>query len=201
MADYKDLRYYNMNFNELFPKKFYKDTGKENKEDKNMSDTTKFWCQAPTDTNNNSNKILTEGIIEKWLKKNISELDKYNETEQSKVKDKDNGVIAIKDCITDIIGVICHNRDMSSTQKEAFASDVFKYIKCWVKNEDIYSADTIEILDSIEKECVVLDEKLNDIYNEVRVMCEPCETYEQEMTVLKAYNIVDEKGKIVVCKH
>jgi len=51
----------------------------------------------------------------------------------------------------------------------------------------------LKLSEKITKEQLALDDK----YDEIKTMISACDTYEQEMDVLKAYGIVDENGVLI----
>jgi hypothetical protein len=64
----------------------------------------------------------------------------------------------------------------------------------------IFYSDTKEIKDAIDKayeERNEKEQKLSDTLKEVEALLDNCETYEQKMDILEAYNIVDKDWKIV----
>lgn len=53
-----------------------------------------------------------------------------------------------------------------------------------------------EEIDKIQKDKEEKEVQLNRLINEVNAQLQECETYEQKINILKAYEILDEKGKV-----
>lgn len=66
------------------------------------------------------------------------------------------------------------------------------------ENFSLRTKDTLDKLDAELKEYVVAKDNVNSSYYEIKTMLSACDTYEQEMAVLKNYGVVDENGKLNV---
>ena len=61
----------------------------------------------------------------------------------------------------------------------------------------IFMPDSVrEEIDKIHKDKEEKEIQLNRLINEVEAQLAECETYEQKINVLKAYEILDEKGRV-----
>lgn len=63
-------------------------------------------------------------------------------------------------------------------------------------NFDIMPDSVREEINKIQKDKEEKEVQLNRLINEVNAQLQECETYEQKINILKAYEILDEKGKV-----
>ena len=66
------------------------------------------------------------------------------------------------------------------------------------ENFSLHTKETLDKLNAELKEYVVAKDKVNSSDYEIKTMLSACDTYEQEMAVLKDYGVVDENGKLNV---
>ena len=136
-----------------------------------------------TDTKGNDKNMKTEKIIDMWYEKSKIEItEKYTDLSEKLIND-DKNVALINKSIDDLNTKLKEN-DCSKTipypvLKVTYLTPEFKMQLC-------------EINDKESKVFKSLLEK----YKEIKTMVSACETYEQEIEILKSYGVIDKDGKL-----
>ena len=139
----------------------------------------------------------TVKILDLWKQKQLECLsDKYREVEDN-LHQEDPLYKSLYDLALQMATEIAKT-DSSVIEKQYKTFDAVATVILGSigENFSLHTKDTMDKLDTGLKEYVAIKEKLNSDFHEIKVMLSACDTYEQEMEVLKNYGVVDKNGKL-----
>ena len=114
-------------------------------------------------------------LLEIYRDRKMEKLYKDMETAQDKAWEKDSTCKTLKELA-----------EKTKTKDGYLFTFSFTFMPDSVKKE----------IDKIHKDKEEKEIQLNKLINEVEAQLAECETYEQKINVLKAYEILDEKGRV-----
>lgn len=144
-------------------------------------------------------EIKTMKILELWRNKQVSYIrQQYQEFENNLYKD-DSLYKKVYDLALQIATEIA--KDDSSVLEKRYKTldEVATVILGYVGKEFcLHTKDTMDKLDTGTKEYIATKERLHSDFHEIKAMLSACDTYEQEMEMLKNYGVVRTNGKLNV---
>lgn len=141
----------------------------------------------------------TVKILDLWKQKQLSYWsDKYQEVEDNLYKE-DPLYKSLYDLALQMATEIA-TADSSVIEKQYKTFDTVATVILGSigENFSLRTKETLDKLDAELKEYVVAKDNVNSFYYEIKAMLSACDTYEQEMAVLKNYGVVGENGKLNV---
>ncbi len=132
--------------------------------------------------NDNMKEIRTKGIVDLWFRKEYNKISEEMEDVRKSILNDDNLYLSVKTKVDEINSIIV----------EQGYDEVLIDLDCYTDNT------TDKLLNDLDHANIVKIDTLKNKKTEILAMLSACDTYEQEMEVLKTYGVVDESGKLSI---
>ena len=141
----------------------------------------------------------TVKILDLWESKINDTLISARDSLISRLKEKDvlnqRRASLANDMIENIINLIPETAEITKKHREAY---IKRIMDCYPKELPMFTSETTDKITSEEEICNAMIKENFEKCVEIRTMLSACDTYEQEMAVLKNYGVVDSDGKLNV---
>jgi len=138
-----------------------------------------------TQEDNNMKEIKTKGIVDLCFKKRLIEV-------ENEYYEKINKLVEADERVTKLMKSI---NEANETIKDLYIDDSYD-LSIHIDKELYITPETKEQLKSVEEERDAKARKLGDSIREIKTMLLACDTYEQEMEVLKSYRVIGNDGRL-----
>lgn len=135
------------------------------------------------DTKGNDKKMKTEKIIDMWYKKSTDRINKEHKKLKEQLINNDKNIVLITKTIDELNNKLKEN----NCDKEIL----------YPGYRDLYlTSESEKQFQELQNEHGKTILKLISTYKEIKTMVSACETYEQEIEILKSYGVLDKDGKL-----
>lgn len=97
--------------------------------------------------------------------------------------------------IENIINLIPETAETTKKDRETY---VKRIMDCLPMEIPTVTSETNDKIKTAKETCMTTIKQNNEEFYEIKTMLSACDTYEQEIVVLKNYGVVDENGKLNV---
>ena len=141
----------------------------------------------------------TVKILDLWESKINDTLISTRDSVISRLKENDvlnqRRASLANDMIEIIINLIPETAEITKKHRKAY---IKRIMDCYPIELPTFTSETTDKITSEEEICEAMIKENSEKCVEIRTMLSACDTYEQEIVVLKNYGVVDENGKLNV---